>query len=111
MCTWGCVSRPAENSHREILLPRLPAFLPPIVLLLLSPSLSRVSHQHVPPPVQGQVVGPGEAAVTVCALEGLDPRVFPVVPRQLIGPRKLPRAAVPRAFVWLFPCMRPPVGF
>lgn len=49
------------------------------------------------------MVGPGEASVTVRALEGLDAGVFPVMPRQLVRAGKLPRAAVPGAFVWLFP--------
>ena len=50
------------------------------------------------------MVGSGEAAVTVCTLEGLHPCVFSVMPRQLVGAGELPRAAVPGAFVWLFPC-------
>lgn len=49
------------------------------------------------------MVRSGEASVTVCALEGFHSRVFPVMPRQLIRAGKLPRAAVPGAFVWLFP--------
>lgn len=54
--------------------------------------------------MQGQVVGAGEAAVAVRALERFHTRVLPVVPRQLVRAGKLPRAAVPGALVWLFPC-------
>lgn len=56
----------------------------------------------VPLEVQGQVVRPGEAPITVGALEGLGARVFSVVSRQLVRPREPPLAAVPGAPVRLF---------
>lgn len=59
------------------------------------------SHQHVPPAVQGQVVGPGKAAVTVRTLEWLHSRVFAVMPRQFVRTGKLPGAAFPGALVGL----------
>lgn len=55
----------------------------------------------VPLHVEGEVVGPGEAAVALAALEGLDARVLPQVPRQLVRPREPPLAAVPGAPVRL----------
>lgn len=51
--------------------------------------------------VERQVVGAGEAAVADGALEGLCPRVLPVVARQLVGAREPPVAALPRALVGL----------
>ena len=51
--------------------------------------------------VQGQVVAAGERPRAEVALEGLGPGVLPVVPRQLVGPGKLPAASVPRALVRL----------
>ena len=57
-------------------------------------------------PVQGQVVRAGEAAVAVGALEGLDARVLPVMPGQLVRARKLPRTAIPRALVRFLTCWR-----
>lgn len=48
-----CVSRPAENSHREIPLPRLPA-CHPLIVLLLSPSLACVT-----PACASSGAGPG----------------------------------------------------
>ena len=54
--------------------------------------------------VQGEVVRPGEAPVAVLALEGLEAGVLAVVPRQLVGPREPPLAAVPRATVRLLTC-------
>ena len=65
----------------------------------------------VPLHVQGQVVGPGEAAVTHCTLERLGPSVLPVMARQLIRAREPPVAAVPGAFVWLLTSMSPQVSF
>ena len=59
------------------------------------------SHQHMPPAVQCQVIWPGEAAVTVCALEWLDSRVFAVMPRQFIRTSELPGAAFPGTLVGL----------
>lgn len=99
-----CASRPAEKHSQGDPAPTAACVCVSVPLisrsLYLSPS---DSHQHVSPSVQGQVVRSGEAAVTVCALKGLDPCVFPVMPRQLIRAGKLPRAAIPGAFVWLFP--------
>lgn len=66
----------------------------------------RSSHQHVPPAVQGQVVWPGEAAVTVRALEWLHSRVFAVMPRQFIRTRKLPGAAFPGTLVGFLSCKK-----
>lgn len=62
------------------------------------------SHHDVPPAMQGQVVGAGEAAVTVRAAEGLDARVLPEVPGQLVRASKLPGAALPGALVGLLSC-------
>lgn len=59
------------------------------------------SDQQVALFVQGQVVGAGEAAVTVRALEGLHSCVLAEVARQLIGAGKLPRTALPHAPVGL----------
>ena len=53
--------------------------------------------------VQGQVVAAGERPRAEVALEGLGPGVLPVVPRQLVGPGKLPAASIPRALVRLLP--------
>lgn len=64
------------------------------------------SHHNVPPAVKGQVVGAGEAAVTVRAAEGLDACVLAEVPGQLIGAGELPGAAFPGAFVGLLACAR-----
>ena len=59
--------------------------------------------------VEGQMVTSGERARAVDALEGLGPRVLPVVPRQLIRPGKLPAAPFPRAPVRLLSRVRPDV--
>lgn len=59
--------------------------------------------------VERQVVGAGEAAVADGALEGLCPRVLPVVARQLVGAREPPVAAFPRALVGLLTCVSPQV--
>ena len=45
--------------------------------------------------VERQMVTAGERPSAVGALEGLCPRVLPVVPRQLVRPGKLPAAPVP----------------
>ena len=55
----------------------------------------------MPLEVQGQVVRPGEAPITVGALEGLGARVFSVVSRQLVRAGKPPLTAVPRTSVGL----------
>lgn len=57
--------------------------------------------------VQRQVIGPGKAPVTVSALERFRARVLPVVARQFVAAGKAPLAALPRAFVGFFACMRP----
>ena len=59
--------------------------------------------------VEGQMVTAGERARTVDTLEGLCPGVLPVVPRQLVGPGKLPAAPFPRAPVRLLSRVRPDV--
>ena len=51
--------------------------------------------------VECKVVRPGEAAVALSTLEGLDAGVLPEVARQLVGPREPPLAAVPGAPVRL----------
>lgn len=57
--------------------------------------------------MQSQVVGAGEAALAVGALERLDARVLAEVSRQLIRPGELPRAAFPHALVGLLSCVCP----
>lgn len=64
----------------------------------------------VPLHVQGEVVGSGERARTHGTLEGLGAGVFPVVARQLVGPREAPVAAVPGAAVRLLTGVSPEVG-
>lgn len=54
--------------------------------------------------VKSEVVRAGEAAVTLPTLEGLHPRVFPVVAGQLVGPGEVPAATVPLALVRLLTC-------
>lgn len=51
--------------------------------------------------VEGQVIGAGEAPVADGALEGLGPRVLPIVARQFIRAGEPPVAAFPRALVGL----------
>ncbi len=58
----------------------------------------------VPLHVQCEVVRPGEGALTMLALEGLDPGVLPVVPGQLVGTGKAPLAALPGAAIRLLSC-------
>jgi hypothetical protein len=53
------------------------------------------------------VVGSAEGALALAAAEGLLTRVLPEMSSQLVGPRELPGAAVPRALVRFFPCVRP----
>jgi hypothetical protein len=57
--------------------------------------------------VEGEVVGSAEGALALAAAEGLLTRVLPEMSSQLVGPRELPGAAVPRALVRFFPCVRP----
>ena len=59
--------------------------------------------------VERQMVTSGERPSAVGALEGLCPRVLPVVPRQLVRPGKLPAAPIPRASVWLLARVCPDV--
>lgn len=54
--------------------------------------------------MQSQVVGAGEAAFTVGALERFDSRVLAEVSRQLVRACELPRAALPGALVGLLTC-------
>lgn len=60
------------------------------------------SHQQVALLVQGQVIGAGEGAITVRALEWLYTRVLPKVTGQLIRAGELPRTAFPHALIRLF---------
>lgn len=60
---------------------------------------SQSSHHDVAAAVQGEVVRPGEGAVTLGAAERLDPRVLPEVSRQLVGAGEAPGAALPGAVV------------
>lgn len=53
--------------------------------------------------VEGEVVGSAEGALALAAAEGLLTRVLPEMSSQLVGPRELPGAAVPRALVRFFP--------
>ena len=57
------------------------------------------SDQQVALFVQGQVVGAGEAAVTVRALEGLGSCVLAVVPGQLVRAGDTPFTALPATAV------------
>lgn len=56
--------------------------------------------------VQRKVVRAREAALTLRALERFGARVLAVVPCQLVGARKAPVAALPRAAVRLLACNR-----
>lgn len=56
--------------------------------------------------MQGKMVRPGKAPVTVVAFKWLCPCVFPVVPCKFITPGETPITPFPRAFIWLFTCMR-----
>lgn len=53
--------------------------------------------------VQRQVVRAGKTAVTEAALEGLGPRVLPIMTCQLVGAGEAPLATLPRTLVGLFP--------
>lgn len=52
--------------------------------------------------VKGQVIGAREGSLAELTLEGLLTSVLPIMSRQLVGTRELPRAAFPRASVRLF---------
>lgn len=69
------------------------------------------SNQHVSASVKGQVVWARKAPVTVCTFKGFHSGVLAIMPRQLIRASKFPCASLPRAFVWLFTCMGPPMCF
>lgn len=69
------------------------------------------SHHDVAAPVQGQVVGPGEGAVTFGAAERLDPCVLSEMSRQLVRPSEAPGAALPGAVVRLLSCVYSPMSF
>ena len=60
--------------------------------------------------MQTEVVTPGESPITEVTLEGLHPRVFSVVSRQLVRPSKLPVTSLPAAAVRLLPRVGPLVG-
>ena len=57
-----------------------------------------------------QVVTPGKSPITEVTLEGLHPRVFSVVSRQLVRPSKLPVTSLPAAAVRLLSRVGPLVG-
>lgn len=59
--------------------------------------------------MQRQVVGSGEAALTVGTLERLHARVLAEVSCELVGARKLPCAALPHALVGFLTGVRPAV--
>ena len=61
--------------------------------------------------VEREVVASGERPGAQVALERLLAGVFPVVPGQLIGPGKLPAAALPGAGVRLLSSVGPLVSF
>jgi len=56
--------------------------------------------------VQGEVVGSGEASFAVDALEGLDPRVLPVMTGQLVRPGEPPFATLPGATIRFLACKK-----
>lgn len=60
--------------------------------------------------MESEVVRAGEAAAAVVALEGLRTCVFTEVPREFVGPREPPLAALPGTPVRLLPCVCPLVG-
>ena len=60
--------------------------------------------------VKREVITAGKLPRTKMALERFGAGVFPVMPRQLVRPRELPAAAVPRALVGLLARVRPLVG-
>lgn len=60
--------------------------------------------------MKGQMIGSGEAAVTMGTFERLAARVFSIMTGQFIGSREAPFASIPGAFVWLLPCVGPQVS-
>ena len=60
----------------------------------------------VPLHVECQVIGAGEAAPAVVALEGLGSRVFPKVAGEFVGSGEPPLTAFPRTLVRLLTCRR-----
>ena len=66
--------------------------------------IGSASHQEVALLVQSQVVGTGEAALTVGALKRFDACVLAEVSRQFVRAGKLPCAALPHALVGLLAC-------
>lgn len=59
------------------------------------------SHHNMAAAVQGEVVGPGEGAVTLGAAERFDSRVLAEVPGQLVRAGEAPGAALPGTVVGL----------
>lgn len=70
-------------------------------MLLLAARVHARTLVLVPLHVQGQVVRSGEGARAHGALEGLSPRVLPVVARQLVRTGEAPVTVFPRAPVGL----------
>ena len=58
----------------------------------------------VPLQVEGEMVGPGEAPITVGAFERFGSGVLPVVAGQLVGARESPLTASPGTAVRLLAC-------
>jgi hypothetical protein len=56
--------------------------------------------------MEGQVIRPGEAPITVGALEGFGSGVLPVVAGQLVGAREPPLTAGPGTAVRLLACKK-----
>ena len=64
----------------------------------------------VPLHVKRQMVRPGESSLTQFAVERFVPRVFPLMPGQLVRPGEPPAAVLPLADVGLLPGVGPQVG-
>jgi hypothetical protein len=79
-----------------------------VVRVHLSHSLSVcLSVSLVPFEMEGEMVGAGEAPITVGAFEGFGSGVLPVVAGQLVGARKPPLTASPGTSVRLLTCNTP----
>ena len=60
--------------------------------------------------VKRQMITPRKLSTTNVTLERLGTRVLPVVPRQLVRPRKPPAATFPRTLIRFLAGVRPLVG-